>query len=135
MTKTLSALRRSQVVSHLSTTRARYRLTSEFGRDPVLSVQYGRQRYYAFLPSTLDAYTNPLVAKDFTYTSIVLMASEAPNEVGKISADRRTKSALTFTIPLRKQIVYEQCISSAERILFRAPALTARHIDTQPQRV
>ena len=61
----------------------------------------------------------------FPHTSIVTPDQKAQNEVGKISADRRTKSALTFTIPLRKQIVYEQCISSAERILFRAPALTA----------
>ena len=39
-----STLRSSQAVPHPSTNRALRRLTSEFGRDPVHSTRYGRQR-------------------------------------------------------------------------------------------
>lgn len=42
--KASSTLRASQAVPHPSTDRALQRLTSEFGRDPVYSLRYGRQR-------------------------------------------------------------------------------------------
>ena len=41
-----STLRCSRTVPQSSTDRALQRLTSEFGRDPVYSVRYGRQRIY-----------------------------------------------------------------------------------------
>ena len=40
--KASSTLRASQAVPHPSTDRALQRLTSEFGRDPVYSLRYGR---------------------------------------------------------------------------------------------
>ena len=42
--KASSTLRSSRAVPHPSTNRALRRLTSEFGRDPVHSTRYGRQR-------------------------------------------------------------------------------------------
>ena len=42
--KARSTLRTSQAVPHPSTIRALQRLTSEFGRDPVYSLRYGRER-------------------------------------------------------------------------------------------
>ena len=42
-------LRSSRAVPHPSTNRALRRLTSEFGRDPVHSTRYGRQRQFSCL--------------------------------------------------------------------------------------
>ena len=46
--KANDTLRSSQAVPHLSTNRALQRLTSEFGRDPVLVLRYGRKQYFRF---------------------------------------------------------------------------------------
>ena len=54
-----STLRSSRAVPHPSTNRALRRLTSEFGRDPVHSTRYGRQRQY-LRTSTSASCSRPL---------------------------------------------------------------------------
>ena len=69
-----STLRSSRAVPHPSTNRALCRLTSEFGRDPVHSTRYGRQRHPCSpcprLSGSLRAPAAPRVAGDEAWLTV-----------------------------------------------------------------
>ena len=89
MQKAGSTLRCSRTVPQSSTDRALLRLTSEFGRDPVYSERYGRQRTY-----TAEALSIAEAGQDYKKKVKNLKRKKAPSS----TADAAELGALIIGI-------------------------------------